>query len=98
MPVKPAINKRPCSLCHRVVEELRYHYDICEPCHQDFREPGEEHSEVEDSDSEDDVSIHSQEDDLQLPENAVYLEPEKYVRGNTNDSDDMDEKEGAKRN
>lgn len=30
--------KRPCSLCHQVVEELKYHYDICEPCHQDMDE------------------------------------------------------------
>jgi len=28
------VNKTPCSLCHQVVEELKYHYDICEPCHQ----------------------------------------------------------------
>lgn len=36
MPVKPKTYKGPCSLCHKVVEELKYHYDICEPCHQDF--------------------------------------------------------------
>lgn len=26
--------KETCSLCHMVVEETKYHYDICEPCHQ----------------------------------------------------------------
>lgn len=31
---KHKANKTPCSLCHQVVEELKYHYDICEPCHQ----------------------------------------------------------------
>jgi len=31
---RPKVNKTPCSLCHQVVEELKYHYDICEPCHQ----------------------------------------------------------------
>lgn len=30
---KVAFKKIPCSLCHRVVEELKYHYDICEECH-----------------------------------------------------------------
>lgn len=25
--------KGPCSLCHQVVTELKYHYDICGPCH-----------------------------------------------------------------
>lgn len=32
-PCKPKVNKTPCSLCHQVVEELKYHYDICEECH-----------------------------------------------------------------
>lgn len=34
MPATKKVNKTPCSLCHKVVQELTYHYDICEPCHQ----------------------------------------------------------------
>lgn len=44
---KPKVNKTPCSLCHQVVEELKYHYDICEPCHQKEEE-------------ESDMDVHSQ--------------------------------------
>lgn len=55
-PVKK--NKTPCSLCHQVVEELKYHYDICEPCHA--------HSVVDsypDDDSDLDDDDLAQEDD-----------------------------------
>jgi len=38
MPPKPKANKA-CSLCHQVCEELKYHYDICEPCHQSEEDP-----------------------------------------------------------
>jgi len=31
-------NTKPCSLCHQVVNEIKYHYDICEPCHQEEAE------------------------------------------------------------
>lgn len=30
---KVQTKKAPCSLCHQVVTELKYHYDICGPCH-----------------------------------------------------------------
>lgn len=35
-PQRKPVRKAPCSLCHKLVEELQYHYDICEPCHQDI--------------------------------------------------------------
>lgn len=37
MPPKSKANKA-CSLCHQICEELKYHYDICEPCHQNEAE------------------------------------------------------------
>lgn len=63
MPVKirqPKLAKKPCSMCHRLVEELRYHYDICEPCHADFL--GEESESEGYSDSATNDGIDSQSD------------------------------------
>jgi len=53
---KPKVNKLPCSLCHQVVEELKYHYDICEPCHQ--KEEHESDMDVESTDDEVSINDH----------------------------------------
>lgn len=70
-PLKRPANKIPCSLCHQVVQELKYHYDICEPCHQDF-ENGEDDlpSPSEESSNEDDMDEHLTSDE-DLPTEVV---------------------------
>lgn len=66
MPPKSVRNKTPCSLCHQVVEELKFHYDLCEPCHQDFLDADVEEelgSDTEDSiDSEAELGPYSDRD------------------------------------
>lgn len=61
--------KQACSLCHELVEELKYHYDICSPCHQDVTITRDVHDDTSDEDyqSDDDtVSVHGDE--------AIYTE------------------------
>lgn len=60
---KPKVNKTPCSLCHQVVEELKYHYDICEPCHQ-----------KEEEDDDMDVDHENQELDYSSGEESTDVE------------------------
>lgn len=67
MPPKSTSRRTPCSICHKVAEELKFHYDICEPCHLDFvGEPGEEddldYSDDDDSVMEEDVELPSDDD------------------------------------
>lgn len=55
MPPKSHLNKGPCSLCHQVVQELKYHYDICEPCHRVVEIV---HTDGLEEDSSDEESLH----------------------------------------
>lgn len=65
-----------CSLCHSVAE-LKYHYDICEPCHQSEEDPHQSDSHI--SDDESLPSDASQDAELcdsdvePLPDDAVQL-------------------------
>lgn len=81
MPPKSVYNKTPCSLCHKVVEELKFHYDICEPCHQDFVNAEPEESDMEEPESEEDYcsddDVMSGEDPTvedELEKSSVVLE------------------------
>lgn len=86
MPVsKPKVNKIPCSLCHQVVEELKYHYDICEPCHQKEQEESDMDEEPSESldlsnddldyDEDSDASTEN-EDDITIDESCTVLRRE----------------------
>lgn len=79
MPVTKKVNKTPCSLCHRVVEELKYHYDICEPCH----DVKEQDSQPETSDIESDDG-YSTEGLSQHPD-----EPEEFDSEEEDSDDDI---------
>lgn len=99
MPITKKINKTPCSLCHQVVEELKYHYDICEPCHQNGDVFQREHqtddeSDVDYSEEEDDYLTDSDMED-ELPLSSAELEREvrsMYADQENNITDDIDEK------
>lgn len=62
MPVTKKVNKTPCSLCHKVVQELKYHYDICEECHRDEAELSDASIELSDSEYESDNEEPGMED------------------------------------
>lgn len=76
--------KTPCSLCHQVVNEIRYHYDICSPCpaYRDglVLEEAEDEKEPDEFNSQDDVveeqGYVSNEEDSQMEEDEKHsVEP-----------------------
>lgn len=88
---KHQVNKTPCSLCHQVVEELKYHYDICEPCHQNDMESGSDTEEEPIEEAQDLVSLgkgnqpsddESDESDWEDEEDEPLEEKEESVKQN----------------
>jgi len=74
-----------------VVEEIRYHYDICEPCHQDFRSEKEDEENTEGSDMECYESDSENEDPDTDSEDAVTSV--KWDTRNSKSDTSIDEKE-----
>jgi len=71
---KVSSKKLPCSLCHKVVEELQYHYDICGPCH----------------DSNEEELTQSQDDPFSDVENASQEPVRDHIVLDVNESEDDD--------
>jgi len=89
--IKPS---KPCSLCHQLTE-LKYHYDICEPCHQENEEAD---TDVEEDDDawEGDSVMELDEDDIKdhHPGNGSHLRvtvPEELSDFDEEDTDSDDE-------
>lgn len=64
MPPKSVSRKGACSICHEVVQELKYHYDLCEPCHQDFVADEKEDDMAAEYPSESEELDYSSDDDV----------------------------------
>jgi len=94
MPSAPATKKvttkkAPCSLCHQVVEELKYHYDICGPCHES-NEAELTESQDEDDAYDSDEDCHSEWVEGDIKDHAnVYPSQGRPVEELSDDEEDV---------
>lgn len=86
MPVIKKVIKSCCSLCEEPAE-LKYRYDICEPCHQDIVNGRATDSEAAPT-SDDESSEEDEEPDQKEGESSVTLEDATGVLDAVKDMED----------